>query len=103
VGLGPGFSAAPVVVKSGAEHDAAVLPLVQLQCHGPLPLTTEAVPVLQRLLVGAVLTATPFDKPHNSLTGGGGGDTETTTSIVELPGTLLVVVPDTMSKKKSPP
>jgi hypothetical protein len=102
VALGPGFSTAPVVVKSGAEHDAVVPPLVQLQCHGPLPLTTEAVPVLQKFLVGALLTATPFDKPHNSLTGGGGGDTETTTSIVELPGTLLVA-PDTMSKKTSSP
>jgi hypothetical protein len=90
------------VVKSGAEHDATVLPLVQLQRHGPLPLTTEAVPVLQRFLVGGLLTAAPFDKPHNSLTGGRGGDTETTTSIVELPGTLLVA-PDTVSKKKSFP
>jgi len=87
----------------------------QLQRHGPLPLTAEAVPVLQRLVVGALLTGTSFDEPHKSLTGGGcGGDevaepagddrevTETSTSIVELPGTLLVA-PDTISEKKSRP
>ena len=108
------------MVKSGAKHDAVVLPLLQLQCHGPLPLTTEAVPVLQRLVVGALLIATPFDVPHKSLTGGGGrGDdvveppergghlnhyreTETATSIVEFPGTLLAA-PDTIREKKSCP
>ena len=43
---------------------------MQLQRHGPLPLTAEAVPVLQRLEVGALLTATSFDEPHKSLIGG---------------------------------
>jgi hypothetical protein len=47
--------------------------LVQSQRHGPLPLTTEAVPVLQKLVVGALLAATSFDEPHKSLTGGGSG------------------------------
>jgi hypothetical protein len=45
----------------------------QLHVHGPLPLTADAVPALQRLVVGAVLTATPFAGPHCPFTGGGGG------------------------------
>src|SRR5262249_22970198 len=117
----------------GAEHWAIVPPSLpmQLQRHGPLPLTTEAVPALQRLVVGAPLAATSFDEPHKLLTGGGEGDdvaepardgreelaggimvenrlnslareTETSTSIVDLPGTLLAA-PDIMSEKKSRP
>jgi hypothetical protein len=40
----------------------------QLQYHGPLPVTTEAVPTLQRLVVGEVLVADPFAEPHWPLT-----------------------------------
>ena len=44
---------------SFAEHCAAVPPFdpAQVQSHGPLPLTLDAVPVLHRLVVGAALTA----------------------------------------------
>ena len=70
--LGPGFCTDKDFTQ-GAEHGAVVPPLlpVQLQLHGPLPLTIEANPVLQRLVVGALLIATPFDEPHKSLMGGG--------------------------------
>ena len=111
--LGPGFCTKYAVLR-GAEHWAIVPPSLstQLQRHGPLPLRTEAVPMLQRL-IGALLTATLFDEPHKSLTGEGGGAedadepaiarvTETSTSMVELPGTLFVA-PDTISEKKSRP
>jgi hypothetical protein len=49
-----------------AEQDALVPPLrpPHDQLHGPLPLTLDAVPVAQRPMAGAVLTATPFDAPH---------------------------------------
>jgi hypothetical protein len=50
----------------GAQHNPVAPPLLpeQLQDHGPLPLTADAVPALQRLALGAVLTATPFALPH---------------------------------------
>ena len=41
----------------------------QLQFHGPLPLTLEAVPALQRLRVGALPVGTPFAEPHWPFTG----------------------------------
>jgi hypothetical protein len=56
---------------SGAEH-AAVAPQpepLQVHVHGPLPLTAEAVPVSQRLDVGALLTATPLGLPQAPFTG----------------------------------
>ena len=55
---------------TGAEHDAVLPPLLpaQLQFHGPLPVTVDAVPAVQRLPVGAVLAATPFALPHAPLT-----------------------------------
>jgi hypothetical protein len=92
------------------------------QYHGPVPVTGEAVSALQRLVVGALLDATPFDEPQDS-TGGGkkaneitgpaagsgtecgrlaAGTTETAISMVEFPGTLLIL-PDTVSEKKSRP
>ena len=50
----------------GAPHTAVEPPLLPAQLHdrGPLPLTADAVPALQRLVVGAVLTTTPFAGPH---------------------------------------
>jgi hypothetical protein len=50
----------------GAEQTAVVPPLLptQLQFQGPLPVTLVAVPALQRLVVGAVVTATPAAVPH---------------------------------------
>src|SRR5271157_3818799 len=54
----------PVLID--AVHTTVAPPLLpaQLQLHGPLPATVDAVPALQRLAVGAVLTATPFALPH---------------------------------------
>ena len=70
--LGPGFCTEGAVCTE-AEHWAIVPPLRSV--HGPLPLTTEAVPILQRLLVGALLAAMSFDEPHKLFAGtGGGGD-----------------------------
>jgi hypothetical protein len=58
----------PLMVEdaSGAEHEAVVPPFdpVQLHVHGPEPLTAEARPVVHRLLLGALLTATPLAEPQ---------------------------------------
>jgi hypothetical protein len=54
-----------------AEH-CAVVPLLlpaQLHDHGPLPVTLDADPVLQRPVVGALLTVAPFDEPQAPFTG----------------------------------
>ena len=40
----------------------------QVQLHGPLPETEEAVPVLQRFELGALKKPCPFDVPHAPLT-----------------------------------
>ena len=55
---------------SDAEQDAVVPPLLppQLHDHGPLPLTVDAVPALQRLAVGALVSLPPFEEPHVPLT-----------------------------------
>jgi hypothetical protein len=49
---------------------AVVPPLepAQVHDHGPEPVTDEAVPVLHRLVVGAVLTVVPFADPHAPFT-----------------------------------
>jgi hypothetical protein len=121
----------PDVCEGGASHDV-VVPLLlpaQDQCHGPLPVTAEAAPKLQRPVFGAMLAGTPLAGPHepftaeeatgaeqfaSSVQGRFDGflveerptspalETATSTSIVELPGTLLVA-PDTISEKKSRP
>jgi hypothetical protein len=49
---------------TGAEQLAVVRRPRQLQYHGPLPLTAEAIPALQRLVVGALLAGTPFAEPQ---------------------------------------
>jgi hypothetical protein len=50
----------------GALQDAVVPPPVpvQLQFHGPVPVTAVAVPEEQNPVVGAVDTPTPFAPPH---------------------------------------
>ena len=55
----------------GAVQAAVVPPLLplQLQDHGPLPLTVVAVPALQRFVDGALVTVTPLAAPHVPLTG----------------------------------
>jgi hypothetical protein len=52
-------------------HDAVVPPLLpaQLHDHGPLPLTVDAVPAVQRLAVGALVRLPPFEEPHAPFTG----------------------------------
>jgi hypothetical protein len=59
------------VEASLSEHVAVEPPLLppQLHDHGPLPLTADVVPVVQRFAVGAVLTDAPFALPHAPLTG----------------------------------
>ena len=59
-----------VVEASLSEHAAVLPPLLpaQLHDHGPVPLTVDAVPAVQRLAVGLVLTVNPFDEPHTPLT-----------------------------------
>lgn len=54
-----------------AMHCAVVPPLLplQLQSHGPLPLTEEAMPALHRPVVGLLLKLSPFADPHVPLTG----------------------------------
>ena len=56
-----------------AEQLAFVPPLLpaQLHDHGPAPLMVEAVPILQRLVVGTEASVRLFDDPHRPLTGGG--------------------------------
>ncbi|SPQ00144.1 hypothetical protein NBG4_180020 [Candidatus Sulfobium mesophilum] len=41
---------------------------VQLQVHGPLPLTPVVAPALQRPVVGAEDNVWPFDDPHAPFT-----------------------------------
>ena len=61
----------PVDDASLSVHEAALPPLLpaQLHAHGPLPLTVDAVPAVQRFAVGAVLTDAPFEEPHAPFTG----------------------------------
>jgi hypothetical protein len=63
------------VVSSKAEQLAVVPPLspTQVQFQGPPPLNFEAVPALQRLADGAVVTPTPAAAPHNPFTRWEGG------------------------------
>ena len=58
------------VAASLSEHDAVLPPLLpaQLHAHGPLPLTVDAVPAVQRLAVGLALAVAPFEEPHAPLT-----------------------------------
>jgi len=53
-----------------AEQVAVVPPLlpVQLQLQGPLPVTLEVVPVVQRFAVGAIVIMVPLAVPHVPLT-----------------------------------
>jgi hypothetical protein len=56
---------------SGAEHAAVPPPPepLQVHVHGPLPLTAEAVPLVQRVDVGTPLTATRLALPQAPFTG----------------------------------
>ncbi len=72
-----------------AEQLAVVPPFdpVQLHVHGPVPLTAVAVPVLQRLVVGAEANVPPFDEPHTPLI----GFAENVADTEQLPVTAAVV------------
>lgn len=69
-----------------AEHEEVVPPLLpsQLQLQGPVPLTAVAVPVLQKLVAGAVLTVVPLALPQLPLT---------STGAVHVPESLPPLVP----------
>jgi hypothetical protein len=58
------------VLATVAEQDAVLPPFVpvQLQLHGPEPLTLPAVPAEQRFVVGAVVKLTFTDEPQEPLT-----------------------------------
>ena len=51
---------------AAALHEAVSPPLepAQVQVHGPVPLSVEAVPAEQRLAVGAVVSVLPLAEPH---------------------------------------
>src|SRR4051812_40688030 len=57
------------VTASGAEQEASLPPLVprQLQVQGPVPLTDPDTPALHKLVVGVLLTETPFALPQEPL------------------------------------
>ena len=59
------------VAVSDAEHVAVEPPPVpaQVHVHGPEPLTREAAPTEQRLVVGVVETVVPLAEPHTPLVG----------------------------------
>lgn len=60
---------APLISRF-AEHDAVVPAFepAQVQPHGPLPATAEAVPALHRLVIGALVRSAPFEAPHTPFT-----------------------------------
>ena len=66
-----------IVVMDGcarfAEQEAVLPPLlpIQLQDHGPLPVTEDAVPELQRPVAGTVEKLPPLAEPHCPFTGTG--------------------------------
>jgi hypothetical protein len=69
--LGDGVS----VVADGAltdcvEHEAVVPPLLpaHVQLQGPMPTTYEAVPLVQRLVLGALVTLLLFAEPQTPIT-----------------------------------
>ncbi len=68
----------PLIGEGGCNGavQLTVMPLfspIQLQFHGPLPLTELGVPVEQRLSIGCTAMATPFAEPQRPLTEGPGG------------------------------
>jgi hypothetical protein len=69
------FTATGGDVVLAAEHEALLPPFdpAQVQLHGPVPLSTEAVPVEQRPVVGALATVVPFAAPHTPLVATGAG------------------------------
>lgn len=60
----------PHAVDLGALQEASVPPFIplQLQFQGPGPVTEEALPAVQRLVVGFVGTGVPFAEPQTPAT-----------------------------------
>lgn len=58
------------VAATEARHCAAVPPLLpaQLQRHGPLPDTADAVPAAHKFVAGALFRVAPLEEPHAPLT-----------------------------------
>jgi hypothetical protein len=55
----------PLLLLGGnASQEAAAPPDEQVHIQGPLPVVAEAVPTLQRPLVGAELVVEPLARPH---------------------------------------
>jgi hypothetical protein len=62
----------------------------QVHANGPEPVTEEAVPLEQRLAVGATVKIPPLEVPQVPLTAGSGiGVTETETAGFRLPAASL--------------
>src|SRR4051794_398418 len=64
------FPLTSLVGSNEAEHCSVAPPLLppQLQLQGPLPVTPEALPTSQRLVIGAFAAATPLADPQTPLT-----------------------------------
>jgi hypothetical protein len=65
-----GFELEVLEVDRDAEHEAALPPLLPEHAHdqGPEPLTADAEPVAQRLVVGALAKERLLDAPQEPLT-----------------------------------
>jgi hypothetical protein len=74
-------------VETVAEHEAEVPPFVpsHVQAHGPEPVTAEAFPEVQKLVVGAAVSADALDVPHAPFTGVVTGGGVTTTPVLTVP------------------
>ena len=61
----------PLTGRPPVAQESSVPPLVpwQLQSQGPLPVTLDAVPVVQRLIVGCSVRFCPSEEPQAPLTG----------------------------------
>src|SRR6516165_413826 len=54
----------PPLLGGNASQGAAAPPAEQVHVQGPLPVTTEGVPMLQRLVAGAASVVVPLAGPH---------------------------------------
>lgn len=79
---------------------------MQLQAHGPVPLTAEAVPVPQRPVVGALVKSAPFEEPHKPLVSSGAEHCAVVPPLppaqLQLHGPLPVT-PDAVPAEHNPP
>ena len=60
---------APLIINNAPQESVVpVFAPLQVQLHGPVPLTADGVPALQRFVVGAELRLVPLVLPHAPLT-----------------------------------